>query len=223
MATKKAAVEKAAEPTKRAPGRPRSEQARRAILGTTLKFLETEGNGFTGLTIEQVAADAGVGKATVYRWWPNKAALVADAFANSVTQKLHFPDTGSVTRDIKLQMQQLIRILRSRRGRIMAHIVGAGQSDPTLIRAFRERFMMPRRAEAYGALERGIERGELPRGLDMDLTLDALYGAVYIRFLVRHDSLSPEFIDGLVPMVLNGAAQKPSAKKSRKPLRRVAG
>jgi len=81
---------------KRPPGRPRSEQARQAILRTTLKILGK--NGFSDFKIEEVAAHASVGKATVYRWWPNKGALIADAFASSTTRKLRFPDTGSVRR-----------------------------------------------------------------------------------------------------------------------------
>src|SRR5580658_9638989 len=103
---------------KRAPGRPRSEQARQAILRSTLKLLGKK--GFSELTIEAVAAHAGVGKATVYRWWPNKAALIADAFASSTTRKLHFPDTGSVLTDMSQLMRQLIKVFRSRRGRIVA-------------------------------------------------------------------------------------------------------
>src|ERR1700685_1042988 len=79
--------------SKRPPGRPRSEQAHLAILRSTLKVLGE--NGFPDLTIEAVAAQANVGKATVYRWWPNKAALITDAFAYSTTKKLEFPDTGS--------------------------------------------------------------------------------------------------------------------------------
>jgi len=191
---------------RRPPGRPRCERARQAILSSTLKFLEAKGNGFADLTIERVAEEAGVGKATVYRWWPNKAALVADVFASSVTQKLRFPDTGSVSRDMRQQMQQLVRILRSRRGHILSVIVGAGQRDATLIRAFRERFLKPRRAEAYTTLRRGIARGELPEDLDLDLVLDALYGPIYMRFMVGHDSLTPEFVDQLCELVLTGAA-----------------
>jgi AcrR family transcriptional regulator len=193
---------------KRPPGRPRCERARQAILASTLKFLQVKGNGFAGLTIERVAAEAGVGKATVYRWWPNKAALVADAFAGSVTQKLHFPDTGSVAGDMSRQMQQVVRILRSRRGQILAVILGAGQSDATLIRAFRERFLKPRRAEAYTTLRRGIARGELPPDLDLDLTLDALYGPIYMRFLIGHDVLTPEFVERLCALVLHGAGRR---------------
>jgi AcrR family transcriptional regulator len=188
---------------KRAPGRPRSEQAHSAILRSTLKLLGQ--NGFSELTIESVAARAGVGKATVYRWWPNKAALIADAFASSTTRKLHFPDTGSVRTDMSQQMRQLIKIFSSRRGRIVSAILGGGQSDRDLIAAFRERFLWPRRREAYATLRRGILRGELRKDADMDLLLDALYGPIYMRFLIRHDKLTPEFVDSLCELVLAGA------------------
>jgi AcrR family transcriptional regulator len=188
---------------KRAPGRPRSEQARLAILRSTLKLLGK--NGFSELTIESVAARAGVGKATVYRWWPNKAALIADAFASSTTRKLHFPDTGSVRTDMSQQMRQVIKIFSSRRGRIVSAILGGGQSDRDLIAAFRERFLWPRRREAYATLERGILRGELRKDVDKDLLLDALYGPIYMRFLIRHDKLTPDFVDRLCKLVLGGA------------------
>jgi AcrR family transcriptional regulator len=188
---------------KRSPGRPRSEPARLAILRTTLKLLGE--SGFSDLTIEDVAAHASVGKATVYRWWPNKAALIADAFASSTTRKLHFPDTGSLRTDMSQQMRQLVKIFRSRRGRIVSAILGGGQSDRDLIAAFRERFLKPRRQEAYATLRRGILRGELRADVDMDLLLDSLYGPIYMRFLIRHDNLTSDFVDRLCELVLGGA------------------
>jgi AcrR family transcriptional regulator len=196
---------------KRPPGRPRSEQARQAILRTTLKILGK--NGFSDFKIEEVAARASVGKATVYRWWPNKGALIADAFASSTTRKLRFPDTGSVYADMSQQMRQLIKVFRSRRGRIVSAILAAGQSDKDLIEAFRERFLWPRRREAYATLRRGIERGELRRDLDPDLLLDSLYGPIYMRFLIQHDRLTPEFVDRLCALVLAGV--RPQRKSPR--------
>ena|ERR1700688_3249160 len=187
----------------RSPGRPRSEEARLAILRSTLKILGK--HGFSDLTIEDVAAHAGVGKATVYRWWPNKAALIADAFASSTTRALHFPDTGSLCSDMSQQMRQLVKIFRGRRGRIVSAILGGGQSDKELIGAFRKRFLLPRRLEAYATLRRGIRRGELRKDVDMDLVLDSLYGPIYMRFLIRHDKMTPDFIDRLCKLVLGGA------------------
>jgi len=188
---------------KRPPGRPRSEQARQAILRSTLKILGK--NGFSDFKIEEVAAGASVGKATVYRWWPNKGALIADAFASSTTRRLRFPDTGSVYTDMSQQMRQLIKVFRSRRGRIVSAILAAGQTDKDLIEAFRERFLWPRRREAYATLRRGIQRGELRKDLDPDLLLDSLYGPIYMRFLIQHDRLTPEFVDRLCTLVLSGA------------------
>jgi AcrR family transcriptional regulator len=188
---------------KRAPGRPRSEESRQSILRSTLKFLKEQG-GFSDLSIEAVAADANVGKTTVYRWWPTKAALVADAFSSSADEELRFPDTGSVVRDMSLQMRRLIRVFRSDRGKVVAALLTGGQSDPELIKAFRDRFLWPRRKQAYKTLRRGIDRGELPEGTDLDLVLDSLYGPIYMRFLIQHDRLHEGLADDICNLVLKG-------------------
>jgi AcrR family transcriptional regulator len=195
---------------KRPPGRPRSEEARQAILRSTLKILGQ--SGFSDLKIEEVADHAEVGKATVYRWWPNKGALIADAFASSTRQKLRFPDTGSVFTDMSQQMRQLIKVLRSRRGRIVSAILAAGQTDTDILEAFQERFLWPRRREAYATLRRGIQRSELRKDVDLDLLLDTLYGAIYMRFLIRHDELTAEFVDRLCGAVLHGVCPAKSAR-----------
>ncbi|MGA7754068.1 MAG: TetR/AcrR family transcriptional regulator [Candidatus Sulfotelmatobacter sp.] len=172
-------------------------------MRSTLKILGE--SGFSDLTIEDVAERAAVGKATVYRWWPNKGALIADAFASSTTRRLRFPDTGSLGTDMSRQMRQLVKVFSSPRGRIVSAILAAGQSDKELIAAFRERFLKPRRQEAYATLRRGIQRGELREDVDQDLLLDSLYGPIYMRFLIRHDRLTPDFIDRLCALVLSGA------------------
>jgi AcrR family transcriptional regulator len=196
---------------KRAPGRPRSEESRQSILRSTLKLLKQQG-GFAELSIEAIAADANVGKTTVYRWWPTKAALVVDAFSVSAEEELRFPDTGSVQRDMNLQMRRLIRIFRSERGKVVAALVAGGQSDPELIEAFRERFLWPRRKQAYRTLQRGIDRGEIPAGIDLDVLLDSLYGPIYMRFLIRHYRLEESFADDICGMVLEGLKREVHVK-----------
>ncbi len=187
---------------KRTPGRPRSEQSRTAILHSTLDLLEQV--GFGELSIEAVAAHAGVGKATIYRWWPSKAVLVADAFLSSVIRETRFPDTGSVREDLRAQMQRLAGIFRGPRGRILRSLIGGGQSDPELIAAFRSRWLMPRRAEAYSILQRAIDRGELPEDIDRNMLLDTLYGGLYFRLLIGHGPLSATFIDDVCDAVMEG-------------------
>jgi AcrR family transcriptional regulator len=192
---------------KRPPGRPRSETSRQAILRSTLKLLRRQG-GFYDLSIEAIAADANVSKATVYRWWPTKAALVVDAFSASADRELEFPDTGSLHRDISLQMRRLIRIFRSPRGKVVAALLAGGQSDPELIEAFRERFLWPKRHKAYATLRRGIDRGELSPDADLDLLLDSLYGPIYMRFLIRHAQLTEHFADQLCALVLRSCERQ---------------
>jgi AcrR family transcriptional regulator len=190
---------------KRSPGRPRSEAARRAILRSTLRLLRHK--GYNDLSIEAIACDANVGKATVYRWWPNKGALVVDAFSSSVHKELLFPDTGSVYSDVSFQMNRVVQLFRSRRGQIVAALIGGGQTDPELIEAFRERFVRPRRLEAYATLRKGIERRELPQDADLNLILDSLYGAIYMRFLIWKDGLNEQFIEDICRLVLDGACR----------------
>ena len=192
---------------KRPPARPRSEESRQSILRSTLKLLKQDG-GFPELSIEAIAADANVGKTTVYRWWPTKAALVADAFFASAEEELQFPNTGSVQKDMSLQMRRLIRIFRSQRGKVVAALLAGGQSDPELIEAFRDRFLWPRRRQAYQTLQRGIDRGELPADSDLDLILDSLYGPIYMRFLIRHDKLDESFADEICGLVLQGLKRR---------------
>src|ERR1700722_2999065 len=192
---------------KRPPGRPRSEESRLSILRSTLKLLTQDGS-FGQLSIEAIAADANVGKTTVYRWWPTKAALVADAFSASAEEELQFPNTGSVLGDMSLQMRRLIRIFRSERGKVVAALLAGGQSDPELIEAFRDRFLWPRRQQAYQTLQRGIDRGELPGGSDLNLVLDSLYGPIYMRFLIRHAKLEESFADEICGLVLGGLKER---------------
>src|SRR5271155_2698009 len=192
---------------KRAPGRPRSEESRQSILRSTLKLLKQD--GFPQLSIEAIAGDANVGKTTVYRWWPTKAALVADAFSASAEEELQFPNTGSVYKDMSLQMRRLIRIFRSERGKVVAAVLPGGQSDPELIEAYRDTFLWPRRRQAYQTLQRGVARGELPAGSDFDLILDSLYGPILMRFLIRHVKLEESFADEVCGLVLKGLERRP--------------
>jgi hypothetical protein len=90
----------------------------------------------------------------------------------------------------------------------VAALIAGGQSDPELIQAFRDRFLWPRRKQAYQTLQRGIDRGELPADSDLDLILDSLYGPIYLRFLIRHDKLDESFADEICGLVLKGLKRR---------------
>jgi AcrR family transcriptional regulator len=170
---------------------------RRAILRSAGKLFHR--HGLRRLTIEAIAEDAGVGKATIYRWWPSKAALVLDAIHEQVGPDIALPDTGSAREDLRLQIASLVQILTSNRtGRAYIALVAESQYDPDLAEAIRDRLIARRRAATREVLERGIARGELRAGLDVEIAIDALYGALYYRLLVSHEPLEPGYADALV-------------------------
>jgi len=191
-------------PTKRGvrqrpPGRPRSERARKAVIRSTLALLKR--SGFNELTIEAVAAHARVGKATIYRWWPNKADLVIDAFASVVEPELRFPSAGPVLESLHAQMKRWAVIFHSPLGQIVATVIGAGQSEPEILEAFRSHWVEPRRMEVRTLLQQAIASGELRADLDADTALDLLYGPLYMRLLVRHAPLNEAFVDRVFKIV----------------------
>ena len=177
----------------RSPGRPRSEKARKAVIRSTLSLLNR--TGFHELSVEAVAAHAGVGKATVYRWWANKGELVIDAFVSAVEKELRFPSAGPVLQSIHVQMRRWAVIFRSPLGQIVAAVIGAGQSEPEILEAFRSHWVEPRRVEARRLLGQAIKNGEIRADLDPDTILDLLYGPLYIRLLLKHAPLNEEFVD----------------------------
>ena len=189
-------------PQARSPGRPRSERAHRAILQAANDLLESE--GFAALTVEAIAERAGVSKATIYRWWPNRAAVVMDGFLSIVSSEVPFPHTGHAREDIRIHMRRLAEAFRGKIGRTVAALIAEGQSDPELAEALRSRWLSVRRKEAREILELGIERGELREDIDQEVAVDVLYGPIYYRMLVGHAPLDDDFADALADHVFAG-------------------
>lgn len=138
-------------------GRPRNNEAEAAILAASYELLlET---GFEAVTVDKIAERAKVSKATIYKWWPNKAAVVMDGYLSAATARLPVPDTGSVREDIIRHATNLAVFLCSREGKVITGLIGAGQADTGLAEAYRTRFFAPRRQEARQLLERGLLGG----------------------------------------------------------------
>ena len=192
------------EPQARPPGRPRSERAHRAILQAANDLLESE--GFAAVTVEAIAERAGVSKATVYRWWPNRAAVVMDGFLSIVSSEVPFPHTGHAREDIRIHMRRLAEAFSGKIGRTVAALIAEGQSDPELAEALRSRWLSVRRTEAREILELGIERGELRDDIDLEVAVDVLYGPIYYRMLVGHAPLDDDFADALADHIFAGLA-----------------
>jgi AcrR family transcriptional regulator len=184
-------------------GRPRSDEKTRRILRTTADLLRSR--RFSELTVDLIAAEAAVSKATIYRWWPNKSALAIDAFLIDHAPGVPFPDTGSTREDVRQGVHALIVLwTHTPTGPIIASLMAEAQNDAALEEAIRNRFLVPRRAVGKAILQRGIDRGELRADLDLEVTLDAIYGPIYHRLLSRHAPLDTAFANRLIDLLFDG-------------------
>src|SRR5260370_12333101 len=143
-------------------GRPRSAAAQKKILAATAKLL-SEG-GFQAVTMEAVAARAGVAKTTLYRWWPNRAAVALDCVSARMTPIADAARAGGYRKRFQRQLKATIRLLNGRQGQSILALIGAKQTDPPLGRAYSEQIARPRRAQTRRLAHQAIEAGELAPG-----------------------------------------------------------
>lgn len=177
----------------RSPGRTRSDASRVAILDATLKLLGT--TPLQQISIESIAREAGVGKATIYRWWNSKAAVVIEAFLHTHLSHTPMPRMGSPREALIRHIHLLIDEYNGWSGRIVAQVLAEGQGDPDVLREFRERFWYGRRAVVREVLEDARRLGEIRSDMDAELQMDMLYAPIYFRLLVGHLPLDKKFAD----------------------------
>lgn len=189
-----------------AKGRPRSQEAHQAILDAALDLVFEA--GFRALSMDAVAASAGVGKMTIYRRWPNKAALVMDAFLTKVGPHTGFPDAPTAVESIRLQMRLQVKAFRGRYGRIIKSLLGEAQYDEQLASAFREKWISPRRELARSAIMRAIGEGEVRKDVDLDVVIDMLYAPIYYRLQIGTGPLSDAFVEQVLTQALQGIAKR---------------
>lgn len=189
-----------------APGR-RSKRAHEKVVAAGLELFEAD--GYARVTVDAIAARAGVSKATIYRWWPNKAAILMEGFLRTVEPAIAFPDSGSARRDISAQIGALARVLGATSpGRMALALLAEAQHDPQVAEAFRDTWIAPRREAGRAVLERGVARGELRAGIDPEVALDLLYGPLYLRLLVGHAAVDAAFIDEVVGAAFDGLSAR---------------
>ncbi len=186
-------------------GRRRSARAHRAILAATQELLVE--HPYREVTIEGIAARAGVGKQTIYRWWPSKAALVLEAYLAGEEAVPPPAEQATVREDVRALLGWLIAVLAEPTGgRVVAGLVGDLQHDAALAVGFHQDVVPARRAAMLAALERGRARGEIRADADLELAVDALHGAVFYRLLLSGEPLDDAFAERLASQVLAGLA-----------------
>jgi AcrR family transcriptional regulator len=190
----------------RRPGRPRSAAADAAIVRATLELLLED--GYRALTMEQVRARAGIGKATLYRRYGSKQELVAHAVRH-LNQPLDTPDTGTVREDIlTIARSVLAGAERVQFANFVPRLLAEAAGDPEMHAIFYENLAAPRRAVMGAVLRRGVERGELRPNLDVELAIDILTGPWVYRLLISGGDPAVYRIDpaALFDLILGGLA-----------------
>lgn len=183
-------------------GRPRSLETKHSILTAAYELLIEK--GFNAITIEGIAQRAGVSKATIYKWWPGKAAVVLEGYFEATQLVMPVPDTGCVADDLLIQVQNLSTFITSPRGKMITELIGAGQFDSDIATEYRNRFFLPRRSISRGILSRGIERGELRKDIEIERSIDLIFAPLFYRLLLTGDPLDRNYIKGLITDVLKG-------------------
>ena len=192
--------------TSRRPGRPRSEQAEQAIIEATLDLFAEK--GFEGVCVELVAARAGVGKATIYRRWPNKEELLLTAFASL---KSPFPEPKGVSvRDDLLAMVEVMCADKAdpRKARRYALLLGEGEKYPRLMARYKETVVQPRRDAMRAVIRRGIQTGELRADTDVEIAMLSLTGAIMSLEKSEDGTFDGDFAARLVDGLLLGLSAR---------------
>jgi AcrR family transcriptional regulator len=188
----------------RPPGRPRSQEADQTILSAAFDLIAKAGVG--RLSMEVLAERAGVGKATIYRRWPSKAALIEAAVDAFARQEVPNPDTGDIRSDLVALLAAIIReYATTPAGQVLLDLLAETARGPELAQSL-SRFWASRREMMFGVLERGVARGELPGDIDYEATNEALVGPIYYRLLSRLP-LGREQAEAIVDTVLRYVLQ----------------
>ncbi|RKE16868.1 TetR/AcrR family transcriptional regulator [Streptomyces sp. TLI_171] len=180
----------------------RSERARRAILDAVHDLAVRK--GYAKVTIEAIAAQAGVGKPTIYRWWPSKGAVALDALNERIGATTDFPDTGDIAADLATQITAVTGMFASDIGRLYRGIIAEAQGDERLRLAVRETIVEPRARQCAERLDRAVAAGQVRSDLPTRTLVDLFYGPVYYRFLLGFSDAEMQQVPGLVRHILAG-------------------
>jgi AcrR family transcriptional regulator len=185
----------------------RSEAAREAVLQAADDLLVE--SGFAGVTIEGIAARAGVGKQTIYRWWSSKTDILMDAFLEDAAEQLIPPDLGDLGADLRSHLRNCAEFLsKSDSGAVFRALVGEAQHDKQIAKRVRSQYLDEQRTRDYVPFERAKERGELAPNTDLGTAIDQLIAPIHYRVLVTGEPVTAEYTDLLVQRLLKQLKSK---------------
>jgi len=181
----------------------RSERARQAILDAALELCQEQ--SFAGLTMEGIAKRAGVGKQTIYRWWPSKAAILLEALTERATDTLEFPDTGDLVADLRTQMSLVVRAFNDPMFAAYSRgLIAAAQSDPEIAAAVVKSVIQPRVDSCVERIEKAQQAGAVRRELDPRDIVELLYAPLYYRLLLHTRPVSTDQVETVLSLTFAG-------------------
>ena len=180
-------------------GRPRSESSRRSILDATRRLLTH--TSVQKLSIEAIARKAGVGKTTIYRWWPNKSAVVMEAIFSQPAFHNIMPTPRNAVEGVRMQIEKLSRQLGGKNGRVVAEIIGEAQPDPESLKMFISSFLQDRYNTLSSYIEGGKQTGEFDENIDTDSAIDVILGPIFFR-LISGQELDDAFVTDMSDMLV---------------------
>ena len=166
--------------------------------------------GYAKLSIEAVAARAGVGKHTIYRRWPSKGLLFLDSLVSQNEPMLDYPDTGDVVADLRRQIHAVVDLLGGPPwGPLYRALVGEAQHDPAVAAGLNERFIRPQAERTIARLKVAREQGQISSDFDLDLAMAVLSGPLYFRFLINQEPMTHGYVDRILQALFAGMSPRP--------------
>ncbi|WP_204378042.1 TetR/AcrR family transcriptional regulator [Chromobacterium sphagni] len=184
----------------------RNPQTHQAILESTIEILKE--SGYCGVSIESVARRAGASKPTIYRWWPNKAALIAEVYESESDRVRQMPDLGSLQEDLSFLLHNLWGAWRETIcGEAFRSVIAEAQLDPIMLAQLKDEFMARRRDMPRRLLQNAANRGELAEHVNPELLLDLIFGFCWYRLLTEQLTAVQD-IDVFIDMLLLGVTAR---------------
>jgi AcrR family transcriptional regulator len=190
----------------RSPGRPRSQQARRAILDATRKLVER--GGYEAATIEAIAARSGVAKTTIYRWWPNRPTLVVELLMEMAARGVPMPAGPDPLAAVRTEMRGIAGAADHLMGRLLTSLLGEAQRDPEIRAALLDGLFRPRSNATAKMIRQAQAAGRLRKDIPAHVIVDLLVGPLFYRMFVRHQPLNDAFVTRVFDSVISGLEKK---------------
>lgn len=182
-------------------GRPRSEKSQEAIIAATHELLSEKGGA--GLTIEAIARRAGVGKPTIYRWWPTLADIVLEAVLRQADLSISVPYVESLHDALRQFLRQSMQAIEYWGGNHLRFLMAHAQKDEEFRERFRSNFVAKRRETLRSIFIRAADDGQISSKQNFELVLDITFGAMWYRLLVGHGTIDESFADELAEVAVN--------------------